>query len=405
MLLTLCSVVAMVMVGMGIVTPILPLYAQSFGVSALMVGMVITSFGLARALVDLPAGHWAERLGRRPLLVAGPAVFMVGSFLCGIAPNLWFLVLFRLLQGAGSAMYATAAMTSLTDISTPENRGRVMSTYQGTLLLGSALGPTLGGVIAHYWGLQAPFFFTAFLGLLSTLWALWRIPETGHWEQPREGSGVPAHQAGPTPGGIRTMLLNGNFLLIGLVSFAIFFTMSGARQTIVPLLGHNQLSLNEIQIGFTITVITMLNFVAILPSGILSDRFGRKAAIVPATAVAGAGLILFTLGNSYAFFLLSAALLGAGRGIAGPAPMAYVGDIAPRGSHGISSGLYRTFSDIGLMLGPIVLGWIVDLSGFAWALYFNAGLLLLCAILFGVLAQETAGRARPRWSSGSKVRG
>lgn len=385
------TVMVIVLMGMSIMVPVLPLYAQSFGVTSAMVGMVVASFGLARIFMDLPSGHWSERFGRRPFLIAGPAVFAVASLLCGLASDFWLLILFRFIQGLGSALYTTAAMTVLIDISTKEDRGRTFSLYQGTLLLGTGIGPTFGGLVAQGYGLRAPFYFSAFLGVVATLWAFWRIPETRPAKR-HETPGTGEHPPVEVPGGgnLRSLLLNVNFLLVGLVGFGLHFTHTGSRQTIAPLLGYNVLGLSEAQIGFAMTLISLVDFAVLFFGGALSDRFGRKVVIVPAFVVMAAGVVLFALGDSYALFLGASAIYGVGRGIGGAAPMAFASDISREGSHGVASGLYRTFCDAGLMIGPVVLGFVADSAGYAWALYSNAALILLITLLFGIMAREPA---------------
>lgn len=381
----------MVLMGMNIMAPVLPLYAQSFGVGSAMVGLVVASFGLARIFMDIPSGQWSERFGRRPFIIAGPAVFAVASLLCGLVSDFWPLIGFRFIQGLGSALYSTAAMAVLTDISTREDRGRVFSLVQGTTLLGTGVGPLFGGLVAQWYGMRSPFFFTAFLGLIATVWALWRIPETRPVAPERVlGESSPQASAPPVSGGLRSLLLDFNFLLVGMIAFGLHFTHTGARQTILPLLGHNELGLSEAQIGLALTVISVIDFFVIFFGGIVSDRFGRKIVIVPGFAVSAASLVLFTLGQSYALFLLSAAVYGIGRGIGGAAPMAFAADIAGEGNHGVASGLYRTFSDVGLMSGPVVLGLVADASSYSGSLYFSAGLLVVVTLLFGVFAREGA---------------
>jgi len=162
-LLILCIEVVLMMLGIGLVSPILPQYACTFGVNITMVGLLITAFGVARILVDIPAGKLTNRWGRRPVLIVGPLIQAVSSIGCGLATHYGMLLCFRFIQGIGSAMYTTAALVMLADISTSANRGRLMSYYQGSLLLGSGLGPTMGGLIAQHFGLAAPFLFMQFL--------------------------------------------------------------------------------------------------------------------------------------------------------------------------------------------------------------------------------------------------
>lgn len=111
--------------------------------------------------------------------------------------------------------------------------------------------------------------------------------------------------------------------------------------TVVPLLGYNQLGLTEGQIGFLHTTVAALNLVALYPAGVIADRVGRKAVMVPAVLVAAASLVSFASAHGYAEFMVSAALLGVGTGLAGRTPAAYASDIAPALSSGLAMGTYH----------------------------------------------------------------
>ena len=383
------------MIGISLVSPIMPIYAQSFGVSAAWVGGLVTAFGVARILVNVPAGSLGERIGRRPLLVGGLLITSLAALLSGLAAEFWQLLAFRFLQGVGSAAQTTTAMITLADISSDSDRGRNMSLHQGSLLLGASVGPAIGGFVAGLYGYRAPFFAYAAMAFLAALWAYILVPETKgrtaarpHGRRSLDAAARPA-----TSGGVlRDLLLNVNFLLISLVTLTIFFTRSGSRSTVLPLLGYNQLGLSEGQLGFSFTLIALFNFATISASGLLCDRYGRKAVIVPASILSGVALFLFTLSRTYGFFLFSGAVLGVATGLAGPAPAAYVADIATPGRYGLTMGLYRTFGDVGVSVGPVLLGWIVDHFGYNQALLVNAAIFIVAGGLFGLVAKETAGR-------------
>jgi predicted MFS family arabinose efflux permease len=106
-LIILCIEVALMMMGIGLVSPILPQYGRTFGVSITMVGMLITVFAVARIMVDIPAGRLTGSVGRRPLLIVAPLIQCVSSIGCGLAVNYWMLLGFRFIQGIGSAMYTS----------------------------------------------------------------------------------------------------------------------------------------------------------------------------------------------------------------------------------------------------------------------------------------------------------
>lgn len=406
-LLLLSGQVFLIMLGLGLVTPILPLYAQSFGVGAAAVGSLVTVFGIARMLVNIPVGHLTERLGRRALLVVGPLLTSAGSFGFDFAGSFGELLAWRVVQGVGSAMLTTAAMVVLADISTPETRGRIMSLYQGSLLLGAGAGPAAGGFLAELYGIRVPFLIFAVLTLGAALWALARIPET---RPPRPAADPPP--LGPTPiaspaaapkragtaaprGAVRRLLRSPDFLLVSAVTLGVFFTRAGGQMTLLPLLGHNELGMSEGWIGLAFTLVAVVNFVALYAAGVLSDRFGRKAVIVPSGLITAVSIALFLYTGSAALFFLNAVLFGIDTGLGGPAPAAYAADIAPPEAVGPAMGLYRTLSDLGLVVGPVLLGWIVDAAGYGPAFWTNAALLLATTAAFGLFARKSAGRPAP----------
>jgi len=378
------------MMGIGLVSPILPQYARTFGVNITMVGLLITVFGIARMAVDIPAGRWAERIGRRPILVAGPVVLAVGSAACGLAGSYWQLLLFRMIQGAGSAMYTTAAMIMLADISTAANRGRVMSLYLGSILVGAGLGPVLGGFVGQYFGLRTPFFIFAFFCVLAAIWAYLRLPETRPVARPQPALAAEGKPNSPPAAavGIKPLLRNLNFILISLITMGIFFMRVGAQNQILPLLASDRLGLKEGMIGMALTVVAGMQLITIFVGGRLSDRFGRKAVITPGCLIAAGSLVMLAETHSPQFLFLSCVVMGMGIGISGPTPAAYVADIIPRENYSNGMGLYRTISDLGFVIGPVLLGWLADMKGFSFSLFFNSAFLLLAVLLFQFLARE-----------------
>ena len=402
-LLMVCVATVMIMLGQGVISPVLPLYAKDFGVGATMVGATISVFGLARMLLNLPAGLLSDRFGYRLLLVGGPAITAIGSLLCAVAGDIWQLLAFRFVAGAGSALFMTGALILVTDISTPENRGRMLSLQLGSLLLGVSIGPAVGGLTAQFFGLRAPFVVVGLLAAGCTVWAMRRIPQSQR-AAPAFVDQAGDHAADEAPttaasASLRSLFINPGFILISLVSFSIFFTRTGSRQTVLALMGSERLGLSAGALGGIFAMMALLNLIAIGPSGAWADRFGRKRVIVPSLCIMVVALGLFAVSGGLWLFLAAAVLQGIGTGLGGPAPAAYAADVIPSGARGVGMGLFRTYSDIGFVAGPLLLGWIADTTGsFGWALSLNAALIAACALLFGLFARETVER-RPKPAS------
>lgn len=383
-LLILCAEVVLMMMGIGLVAPILPQYGQSFGVNNATVGLLITGFGLARLLADIPAGRLAQSLGRRPVLIIGPIIIAIGSLACAFAAEFWQLVLFRAVQGVGSALYTTAAMIMVTDLSNSDNRGQVMSLYQGSLLLGVGLGPAVGGFTAEHFGLAAPFFAFAILAFAAAAWAYLRIPET---RAPQPVTKVSSKSASRE--GLRSLLGNLDFMLICLVTLGVFFMRTGVQNEILPLLGSDRLGLSGGDIGIALSLVAVIQFVTIFFSGRLSDRLGRKLIIFAGSLITAGALVMIAWSHSYATLIASCLVLGLGIGVSGPVPAAYAADIIPPRNYAGGMGLYRAISDLGLVIGPVLLGWLSDIRGYNFALVANCIFLLVVAVIFQVLASET----------------
>jgi MFS transporter, DHA1 family, multidrug resistance protein len=387
MLLTLSIIMFTNMMGFGMIVPVIPLYGRTFEVSSTMVGLLVTSFGVARLVFNLPAGRLADRIGRRKLLIAGPLISACGASLAFMAPSFWLLVGALSIQGIGSAIYATAAMTTLADISTEENRGRMMSLHQGSLLLGTSFGPSIGGLIGGTFGLQAVFLAAIVMYILVAILAFIRVQET---LQTTGGSGSRRGRSGASASTL-ALLMNVSFLAVALVSMMVFFTRTGGRATIVPLRGAEDLLMSATMIGALLTVAAVLNVLALPIAGWGIDRFGRKKMIVPSTIISGVGVFTMAIAPGVPIMFLGIAIYGAGTGVAGPAPAAYVADLARGRNYGATLGLFRTMSDGGFVLGPILLGWFADLQGFSFALYVNAALLVIAGVAFAIFAKEERG--------------
>jgi len=381
----------LVMAGQGVIAPVLPLYAEALGVSAAVIGLTLSFFALARLILNVPLGLLSDRYGRRVLLVAGPLVTAAGMYGSGFAGDIGQLLAWRFIAGAGSAMYMTGAQIYLADISTPENRGRFIGTNQGALLLGTAIGPAIGGVVAEFWGLHAPFHLVGTMALFATVYAYFRIPETKHLIAPPPPA--TKHEAGqPAPRRPWMQLLfSRDFMAVAWVTLAIFFTRTAARFTIMPLMATSRLGMGAGSLGVLFTFMAIVNTVLVVPAAIIADRWGRKAAIVPSGLLAAVSLMIIGVSTTTVVFVAGAMVLSAATALAGPAPAAYAADISPPHLRGLGMGMYRSSGDIGFVIGPPLLGAIADATSYGWAMAVNAALLAITALFF-LTARETVGR-------------
>jgi multidrug resistance protein len=399
-LLLVCLIILVNQIGFGLIVPVTPIYAQSFGVDEAAIGLVVAVYGLGRFLFSAAVGQAADRLGRKRVILIGTVVTCVGSLLCGLAGSYLQLLLFRFISGIGSTAVITGTQIVVADLATPDNRGRMMSTYSGFFQFAVGIGPSIGGVIAVLWGPRAPFFVFAVLTLIAGAIAQTQLPDT-RVKQQKELAGNVTALGGRSA--IRLLLANVAFLTICLIDLTAAFNRTGAIFSVVPLMGHDKLGLNAAQIGLALTIGNLCNLGIVGFTGVLVDRYGRKPVIIPSCVISALAFAGFAYVAGYPAFVFSAILWGIGVAGAGSASAAYAADQAPPGANGITMGIYRTLSDFGYVVGPALLGLIAQVAGSQTSLLISAVLALAALIPFALFAPETGGRhlrAAPRPAKG-----
>ena len=380
-----CALIAVNQLGFGAVIPVLPLYAQSFGVPQVAIGATIAAYGLARFLLAMPTGQLADRLGRRNALAIGGALSALGNLWSALAESYAELVLARFVSGAGAGVVLTAGLIVLADITRASTRGRTLSIYQGVFLFTVGIGPLPGGYLAERFGLPVPFLVHGVASAIVAAIAWFGVAETRGMATERGES--PAVL--PFRRQMLTLARNAGFLLVCLISLTGAAARTGALFSVVPVIARDRLGLDPSDIGFGLALGSIIGLAVTYPAGALVDRYGRKAVIVPTTLLTSMSMLCFSLAPEYAWFLLACAIWGGASAASAAAPSAYAADAAPPGLNAAAMSSYRTLSDIGYVIGPILLGWLGDAQGLDAPLWTSAAALLLATTLFAVIAPET----------------
>jgi MFS family permease len=396
-----CVLIGVNQLGFGAVIPVLPLYANSFGVSQAAIGTTVAVYGLARLLTGMPAGRLADWFGRRSALALGGVVSAVGNLWCAYAGSFAELTVARFIAGAGAGLTLTAGMIILADITTPARRGRVMAIYQGVFLFAVGIGPLPGGYLAERFGLDMPFLAYGIASGIAALVGWFGVAETRSLAHHAEGEGGPTL---PYMQQLKAILTPIGFRLVSSIGFINAVVRTGGLFAIIPIIGTVRLDLSATQIGFAMAFGSVAGVMFTYPAGVLVDRLGRKAIIVPATLTTGLAFLTFGLAPSYAWFMAATGLWGVASAAAGAAPAAYAADISPKVYSATAMSTYRTLADAGYVVGPIVLGAIADGFGLAAPLYFAAALLIGIALAFATFAPETH-RAERRSANGRSANG
>jgi DHA1 family multidrug resistance protein-like MFS transporter len=384
----------LVMLGEGAINPVLPLFARALGGSVGIVGVLIAMAGASRVLVNFPAGRAADAVGRRPLVVYGPLVTVVAALLAAAANDVWQLVVLRLLSGVGQGVFMTGSIIVLSDITDAAERLRAISLYRAAVIIGVLVGPIAGGFAAEAGGYRVAFFLQAAVCVVATVWSYLRLPAHG---APSRRSGD-AREPAAWHVELRSLLANRDLVLVSLVTFNMFFMLTGARVVIIPLLGEERFQLDAGGLGLLFGLISLANLLSIWPANHLGRRFGTKPIIVVSGVLSAVSLGVFASANGASLFVVGGLLMGAGSGLASPTTASYAATVAPSDARGSAMGMYQTVGDSGFVVGPLLLGWIAASSSFVVGLAFNAALAVVVSIVFGLAAttgsrMEEAGAA------------
>jgi len=379
-----CFLIGINQLGFGALVPSLPLYAQTFGVSVSAIGMAVGIYGLARFVVALPAGKFADWMGRRPTIALGGLISGLGQLWCAWATAYPEFLVARFVAGFGAGLIVTTGHVIIADISTPERRGRMLGLYQGTFIFAVGIGPLPGGLLAEHYGLSAPFIGTGVASLIAMGIAWFAVPETRGFAQHKTPVAMP-----PFMTQFRLVMGNLGYLLVCLVAFMNAFVRTGALFSIIPLFAVTAYAMSPGQIGGAMVVGSFAGLAAAYPAGALADRYGRKVIIVPATMLSGLTMMMFCLAPSYWWFAAAFVVWGIAASVGGVAPAAYAGDSAPKGMNAAALSTFRMTGDAGYVLGPFVLGLAVDFYGAVFALMASAVMIAMAGLAFAIWAPET----------------
>jgi MFS family permease len=372
------------------IVPILPLYAQTFDVGPAAIGGLLALQAVPRMFVNMPAGRLADRLGAHRLLTFSCGLASAAALGCMLAPSFAVLALCRVFQGVASAISHTAGLTYSASLGSDERRGRRMSLYQGSFLLGNGIGPVLGGVIAQQYGYRTPFGIYAIAAVLIGIWVLWKLPD------PRGTTGVTTTPVVGTPPAyrIRDLVLHGGIMLACLMGLLSAYTRSGSRDYAMVVLSDLR-GLLPSEIGVALSLVFLANVAVLYLAGALVDRYGPRPVMVPSWLLIATGLIILATVESYAGLLVAAAFYGIGAGIGSSVPAVQIANAVGPERRGTALGVFRTFSDLGLILGAVVMGLLAATFGITWGVWTNAGLVLVAAAVYLVVRPRAApGRDR-----------
>lgn len=372
-----------VALGFGMVVPVLPLYAQSFGVGLADIGFIQLVFGLTRFAFGLVGGLVVDRYGERACTMAGLLIVSASSFAAGLATSFPQLIVARGFGGAGSALFIAGLMNRILRIIEPGSMGRATGAFRSSFLVGIGLGPVLGGIAAARFGLAAPFLFYGAGLILASAVAF--VVMGGSVLSGPSPTQAPRRSPLDALRAARPLFNDRRYVVALLVTLAAWWTISGPAQTVGPVFATEELGLSPSLIGLAVTMLAVGEVLSLLVAGRASDRYGRKVVIVPALVVAAVAVALLGQVEAEASWAYFPAMIAIGGAVAalGTASGGLMADAIPPGGSGAAVGVNQMAGDLGYLLAPITVGTLAERTSFPLA--YVAAALPAAAVLVAAL--------------------
>lgn len=387
---------AMAALGYGVVSPVLPAFARTFGVSIGAVTFAITVFSLMRLCFAPVTGVLVQRLGERRVYLAGLLIVSASTAACAFVQNYGQLLVLRAIGGIGSTMFFISALGLMIRISPADARGRVAGLFATGFLIGSVCGPVVGSLTAGL-GLSAPFLIYGVALLLTAAGVFYSLR--------RSTLGAPAEHTEPAVT-VRVALRHRAYRSALVSSFATGWSVFGLRIALVPLFVSDVLGRGPRMSGLALATFAIGNLVVVLPSGYLSDRIGRRILLVAGLSVCGAATMWVGAATSVPVFLVAACLAGAASGMFASPQQAAVADILGSAARtGTAVATFQMMADFGAIVGSFAVGEMAEHLSFGWG-FAVSGIVLLAAAVSWLLSPETRVAHQPvlsdAWQSGAQ---
>ncbi len=372
--------------GVGIVVPLLPIYAHELGAGGFGIGLLFGSFSISRTLFIPYFGRLSDRRGRKPLIVPGLLAYALLSLAFIQAASVPALIAIRFAQGIASSALMPAIQAYVGDITPPGREGATMGLFNLSLFFGLALGPLLGGGLRDHFGIAATFAGMAALAFAGFVLTALLLPPAK-----RERIVCTSRPLGPW----RSLLQDRE--LAGLLLFRLAYTFGiGILWSFLPVLAATDFALSGAAIGLLVMVGVTVSGALQFPMGALADRTDKRRLIVLGGMVAAGGLLAFEWVRGFEGLLAANFLFGLGGGISMPALTALA---VQKGSRTAMMGSVMAVLTLahsaGMFAGALLAGIMMDLFGLRRVFPVGALVIAFVAALF-YLASAAAGRPAGR---------
>ena len=366
------AVMFLVMVGFGIIIPVLPFFAEEVGASPTQLGLLMAVYSLMQFIFAPMWGRLSDRYGRKPILLIGIFGLTISFFLFAISTELWMLFAARIIGGLLSSATMPTAMAYVADITTPENRGKGMGIIGAAVGLGFIFGPAIGGIFSQT-SLNTPFFIAGSLSLGTTLFVALFLKESLPKEKRTE------HQSKRIP---VWHALKGKMAYLYILQFIVTLSLAGLEATFAYFAAQRA-NIGSTELGYIFMIMGLAGaFVQGGLIGRLIKKFGEVKVIQGGLLLSAIGFAFILTINDFFTAALYLSIFGIGNGVIRPCVSSLITKFTTVGQ-GSATGLLSSFDSLGRIVGPPIAGWLFTVT---IGLPYISGIILSVSALFVFIA-------------------
>ncbi|MFT4415618.1 MFS transporter [Fredinandcohnia humi] len=346
------AVMFLVMVGFGIIIPVIPFYAENLGASPTELGLLMAVYSLMQFLFAPMWGRVSDRIGRKPVIMIGIFGLGVSFFLMALSSQLWMLFAARIIGGVLSSANMPTVMAYAADITSEEDRGKGMGIIGAAVGLGFIFGPAIGGVFSQS-SLHIPFYIAGISSMLTFFLVLFVLKES-----------LPKEERNKQSTGKRLSLLKaikGPESVLFFLSLFITLSLAGLEATFAYFAAEKA-NLGTTELGYIFMIMGLSG--AIVQGGLIgkaTKRFGEGFVIQVGIAVSALGFLLILFTNSFMSAAIYLTVFGVGNGVIRPCVSSLLTKRSKTG-HGSVTGVLSSFDSLGRIIGPILGGWLYSIA-------------------------------------------
>ena len=378
--------------GIGMIVPCLPSYATSVGLAESSVGTIVAVPALARAMLNLPAGHVVDVFGRKRPWMIGCVIDGLGCLATASATGLTSMINARLVMGGGTAIAGAASSAYTMDVVAkfPQHKGRMLGAINTATSLAWMAGPVVGGILAERGGIVLPFVLVG--GYLLALAPIihYMLPETRSPQS--KMTTLSSFQLKPilkeTRASFDTLLQDPDQRAVVLIQCAIY-TIWATSLAVVPLYVTSKFGYTPADLGILYSVMSALGIVGGPLGGYVADTIGRREGIFIGSAITALSIATLPFVSTTSELMAVAAIMGFGESFLMSTAAALSNDITPSNLRGAQAAMLAQTGDVTFVIMPIALALIATNVGYDAAFMTTATLIAGSNIGFAMLAKKT----------------